>query len=272
MTTNQIEYAKLLETRRANTASEALTAARDAANKELGFSTLGETMRSNMAKEKISLGTLSETKRNNLIKEDLQRLSQEEVARYNRAKEALERSQQSETHRANVAKEAENVRSHMAQEGAALRTHAETVRANKAKENELTRSHLAGEAETQRHNLATEGISRIKLGSDYLGSISRVLAQALRNSTPNINVYGSSASAQSGGSNSSSGPNVSVTDPGSSTADSEQLEKSKQPLEDKSVQVKKGVGTQWPDVGIVLPFGNVTTIPRAPGSGVIPIK
>lgn len=51
MTKNQIEYLKLRETQRSNAANERLTEIRDKNAKDLGFATLGETARHNLATE-----------------------------------------------------------------------------------------------------------------------------------------------------------------------------------------------------------------------------
>lgn len=156
MTKNQIEYAKLLETRRANQANEAIVSQRDARSHAVALQQLGETSQHNRATEAQ------------------QQLSLDELARANRAKEA-------ETYRANVARERENTRSNVAREQETARANlanealtgtklTETERTNKANEAirigeaatkaadvaEKVRSHLATEAETALHNRAME--------------------------------------------------------------------------------------------------------------------
>lgn len=131
MTKNQIEYAKLLETTRANKANESLTKQRDTRAYE------------------INLGQLGETKRHNVATEAQARASLDETIRSNQAREAHEVNVLAETKRSNQAREAETQRSNLARE-------AETHRSNVAQEIELNRSHLANEAETRRSNIARE--------------------------------------------------------------------------------------------------------------------
>lgn len=133
MTRNQIEYAKLNETARANRAQEQLTAQRDAATRRLGFDTLAETSRHNQQVELQARDNLAEQYRNN------------------------------------VAQLAELQRSHMSNEGIALSNYdranrelSETIRSHQASEQiALDRIALerAGLAESQRHNLANEDIN-----------------------------------------------------------------------------------------------------------------
>lgn len=138
MTKNQIEYAKLRETQRANLASEELTRKRDTAARALGIDTLTESVRHNRAGEEQARLVLGETQRSNLAKEG-------ETQRSNLAKE-------SETMRSNLAKEAETHRASVVKEE-------ETERHNKAAEaidigSAATRA--AQVAETVRHNFAME--------------------------------------------------------------------------------------------------------------------
>lgn len=65
MTKNQIEYQKLLETKRANIANEQITSARDEATKRLGLDTLRETARHNTQVELQARDNLNEQRRNN---------------------------------------------------------------------------------------------------------------------------------------------------------------------------------------------------------------
>lgn len=112
MTQNQIEYAKLLETRRSNQQQEALTKWRDSTTARLGFQNLEESRRHNLATEQHAVSSLDETKRSNLEKErisqhqaDTQRMSQEETKRANLVKEQLSLRQQAEAERYNRAQE-----------------------------------------------------------------------------------------------------------------------------------------------------------------------
>lgn len=127
MTRNQIDYAKLLESKRAAQAQETLTRRRDEAAMRLGIDQLAETSRHNLAGERISKGTLDETSRSNMAKER-------------------------ETYRANVAKETETNRSNLARES-------ETGRHNIA--TELTEAarvadQVAKTVESGRHNRVME--------------------------------------------------------------------------------------------------------------------
>lgn len=183
MTRNQIEYNKLLESRRANRASEALTASRDIESarhnlesESISRQSLDEQRRSNQARE-------AETLRSNMAKEDLQRQVNQETARSNRAREsisleanAINRAAQEETARANRVKEQlqlstleETRRANRASESlrsseiAVKRDNLiETSRANRARELETNRSNVAREVETNRHNVVEErlGIAR----------------------------------------------------------------------------------------------------------------
>lgn len=149
MTKNQIEYAKLIETRRHNKAGEA------------------ETARSNRAQEgiiqeynaqTISLRDkeLAESIRAHLMSEDLQTQSLQETAR------------------ANIARESETARSNLAHE-------IETQRSNFAKEQEMYRSNVARETETHRSNLASEGVARTNATSNRISAeANRTQAEAAK--------------------------------------------------------------------------------------------
>lgn len=106
MTKNQIEYNKLLETQRANMASEELTRKRDQATRELGLDQLRETARHNQQVELQARDNLAEQYRNNLAQlQELQRshLASEGIARQN-ADTNTQIAQESKRH--NVASEA----------------------------------------------------------------------------------------------------------------------------------------------------------------------
>lgn len=127
MTKNQIEFNKLLETRRANQAQEILTRRRDDRSHSLGLAQLGETSKHNRATESLDSAKLVETTRSN-------------------------KEREKETHRANVAKEDETKRSNIARES-------ETQRHNERTEAiDIGRAATyAGQlAETLRHNLRME--------------------------------------------------------------------------------------------------------------------
>lgn len=86
MTKNQIEYNKLLETQRANLASEEITKRRDEATRRLGIQQLQETARHNQQVELQARDNLAEQYRNNLAQlQELQRshLVSEGIAQQN---------------------------------------------------------------------------------------------------------------------------------------------------------------------------------------------
>lgn len=106
MTKNQIEYQKMQETRRANLASEALTARRDEASRRIGLDTLQETARHNQQVELQARDNLAEQYRNNVASlQELQRahLASEGIAGYNAE---TQRQQQEEYVRHNQVAEA----------------------------------------------------------------------------------------------------------------------------------------------------------------------
>lgn len=98
MTKNQIEYLKVLESQRANRATEELTASRDKTNRELGLGTLAENTRHNQATEAQQYAVLGESKRHNLASEALGQATLSEQQRHSMATEQ-------EQHRSNVAHE-----------------------------------------------------------------------------------------------------------------------------------------------------------------------
>lgn len=153
MTKNQIEYAKLLETRRANLRQEELTSKRDATTRELGIGTLGETSRHNQAVELLDSAKAAETKRSNVAKEA-------ETRRSNLAKESeTQRSnmeRERETARSNVARETETQRHQKAAEAISIGQTAASTAAAAAELAERVRSNMARESETALHNRAME--------------------------------------------------------------------------------------------------------------------
>lgn len=144
MTKNQIEYAKLSETMRANRVNEDLTRQRDATSRQIGLDTLAETARHNQQVELQARDNLAETYRNNVAQlAELQRshLTNEGIALTN----------------ATTAREqhTENVRAHMASEQIAL----DQLELNKA---------IAEEA--ARHNKANEDLSLYSTSSGLRGT------------------------------------------------------------------------------------------------------
>lgn len=170
ITRNQIEFQKLVETKRSNQAQEAQTAARDAATAEYQKSTvsndmakLRETERSNRERERQSQISLDETARSNRAREDLTRVQNVEQSRHNLAVEQLQNLTFLENQRANLAREAETTRSAKERERLQGEQNAETRRSNLAREglsldqlSEQIRSNLAQEAIRERANELSE--------------------------------------------------------------------------------------------------------------------
>lgn len=167
MTKNQIEYAKALETRRANLSQEELTRKRDTAAREAMLVQLGETERHNRAQEGFQYASLDETRRHNVSSEALEakRVSLDtaklaETSRHNRATESVASGTLSETKRSNRAREGETFRSNLAREYETARSNfareRETNRSNLAREQETNRANVAREKETKRHNIVSE--------------------------------------------------------------------------------------------------------------------
>lgn len=170
MTYNQIEFNKLLETRRANRAQESLTSLRDTRAHEVALGELTEKSRHNVETERQARASLDETSRANLARE-------RETVRSNVAREAEERrsnvARERETHRANVTKEDETKRSNLAREE-------ETHRAAVAQEvistgrlAEDVRQHLSREAEDKRSHQATEALRSAELAESLRSSLAR---------------------------------------------------------------------------------------------------
>lgn len=145
MTRNQIEYLKLQEQKRSNSAQEA------------------ETKRANLARE-------GETARSNLVRESQNQIALDETSRHNQAAEGLGQAQLDEAKRSNLVREQETMRSNLERERLQGDLNAETRRANRERERqgeiqlaEQRRANLANEAlrseansETQRANRAME--------------------------------------------------------------------------------------------------------------------
>lgn len=155
MTKNQIEYAKLLETSRANVAQETLTSSRDERQYSLGLGNLAETGRANLEREKLQAANLSELGRSNRARES-------EQARSNFAREV-------EARRSNLTNE-ELTRVRNQQDfDVRNRSLAETARfntvslSNEAKRLDLD---LQRNRETHRSNVASESIASRRAAED----------------------------------------------------------------------------------------------------------
>lgn len=166
MTKNQLEFAQLKETQRANRAKERETQRANMVNEShrlmeltntyvLGQKNLEELQRSNIAREmethRSNVARETETKRYNIA-------SLDEVSRHNLQTEALGRqnvalgyAQLAELQRSNLARELETNRSNLARE-------AETQRSNLVREGQQE----AQISEMQRHNRAAEATERYK--------------------------------------------------------------------------------------------------------------
>lgn len=171
MTTNQIEYAKLLETRRSNLAEEQIKSAQQRAQQDYWIGSVeeqsrhnqateandrivaSETKRANLAREANNVRITDETIRHNLVSEQHNLDVLNEQRRSNLAQEEHARNVLSETKRSNLAKEYETQRSNLVRE-------AETNRNNVVVAAETRRSNVAREAETHRANVANESIKR----------------------------------------------------------------------------------------------------------------
>lgn len=159
MTSNQIAYWTLQETKRSNQEKERET-------KRANLVSEGETMRSHAAQEQISISNLREVTRHNLATERQASIDFEERKRSNLAQESIAISNLAEASRHNIAQESINsVRNDiefgkLSNEQARTQLTAqqlrETERANKVREQEEQRANLAREQELKRSNLAKE--------------------------------------------------------------------------------------------------------------------
>lgn len=159
MTRNQIEYSKLLETRRSNLSNEDLTRMRDLRSYTLGTQQLEETGRHNREQERQGRVSLDETARANRVREGIQQGTLDETRRSNQAQERLKdrelgiRDTQTQIQRDTLS---ETARANQAREALSLRQQQETERANQARE-----------AETARHDRATESLTSQSIGAQY---------------------------------------------------------------------------------------------------------
>lgn len=143
MTKNQIEYQKLVETKRANQAQETITRMRDANTHSVAVGQLNEAIRHNYATEGQERQKLYEMTRHNEATEQVALMSAQETARHNAAAEALQGQQIT----------------------LGYQQLSETSRHNYAMENETNRHNVAVENESARANLARETIDRFNVDS-----------------------------------------------------------------------------------------------------------
>lgn len=143
MTKNQIEYQKLVETKRSNIEQEKLTSLRDA------------------RAHYVAMGNLKETNRHNLATEGQERLKLEETTRHNNATEQIQLFVAQEGQRHNIESE-RNQREQIALGYSQLQ---ESQRHNSAVEAETYRHNIRVEDETQRANQVRESIDRFTADS-----------------------------------------------------------------------------------------------------------
>lgn len=105
MTKNQIEYAKLWETRRANQRAELLKEREQELTRTIEDRRLRETQRSNLAREGLTAAATAETIRSNQAREGYNLLNLGEITRHNQSVEGYNAQQLAETARANKARE-----------------------------------------------------------------------------------------------------------------------------------------------------------------------
>lgn len=189
MTKNQIEYGKLVESKRANLAQESLTRERDKASRRLGVRQQVEVERANRVREQQATMSLDETRRSNLARElEAQRHNRqveslniaqlEEVTRSNRVREMRDQLALEETRRANVARETETQRYNRVREVIDTGYLNEAVRHNKATEVvEQGRLDVSKyQADTQRQSMLNQARYQqqsISLGYSQLGETRR---------------------------------------------------------------------------------------------------
>lgn len=144
MTSNAIEFGKLLELRRSNQAKERTESRKVAGDIRVRSAANVENARHNFATE-------TEAARANRTSEGLTYAQQLETQRANRAKERQASNELGETMRHNAEQERETSRSNRAREY-------ENTRSNIAREDENRRSNMAREYENRRHNLRDESL------------------------------------------------------------------------------------------------------------------
>lgn len=161
MTRNQIEFHKMMETRRANRVTEDITRTRDERSHQVALGQLAELGRHNKEQERQGQIALDETSRHNLASESHARDVLAEQQRHSMVQEA-------ETNRSNIAREIETNRANLAHE-------AETRRSNLSREQETRRANLAAEAlrSAELAEMAKYHASSINLGYANLAETSR---------------------------------------------------------------------------------------------------
>lgn len=153
MTKNQIEYAKLWETRRANQRAELLKEREQELTRAIEAHKLQETRRSNLAREGLTAAATAETIRSNQAREGYNLLNLGEITRHNQSVEGYNAQQLAETVRANKAREGLQVQQLNLDTSRLEETRRHNVTSeqmqdyyNRASINEAVRSHKATEA------------------------------------------------------------------------------------------------------------------------------
>lgn len=153
MTANQINYQRNVENRRSNLANEALTAARDRVNADLGYKNLAELGRHNLAAEK-------ETNRSNLANEEIRRQYNYITQTHYDRSDSIQISKLA----ADVVNQALNRQ--------------ESIRHNVSTEQETKRHNVAVERETGRSNVAQEGLGKDRVELGYVQNSTGALTKA----------------------------------------------------------------------------------------------
>lgn len=166
MTTNQIEYAKLLETRRNNIATLEETSKHNRATENFSLSSLQETVTHNRNTESLGSQTLNETVRHNKAGESINLANLQETTRHNIATEQYSLSNLQETAKHN--RETENQgRIGLSLRGAELQESQRSNRANEAIKQTTNAINQwkanidsFAQAEVARHNMTTEELTQ----------------------------------------------------------------------------------------------------------------
>lgn len=189
MTRNQIEYNKLLETKRANTRNEELTSRRDEAAIAAKLSELGEASRHNAALEQLQRMHENELLRHNAATEEATLIDLNERQRSNRAQETLGQRNLAEVSRANRARETEATRSNLAREAETNRSNVERERQGVISLEEQQRSNLARETETHRANKAAEALRGTEIAKSALLEEQKLLEVGRHNRAMELKDY-----------------------------------------------------------------------------------
>lgn len=173
LTKNQIEYQKLVETKRANQVNEAQTRWRDYHTNAVAVGGLNETIRHNYATEGLDRSKAVEAARHNAATEEIQLFVAQEGKRHNLEGERLQGeqitlgySQLQESQRHNTAVESETYRHNLSVENETLRANQAREALNRYEAQELAKYHsqqiglgYSQLSETTRSNQARESLN-----------------------------------------------------------------------------------------------------------------